>query len=65
MQAFRAGVEAQDFASLSDLLAENVVFRSPLAFKPSEGRPLVAAMVAPFDRIAAETTEEIGGGVAR
>jgi ketosteroid isomerase-like protein len=45
MKEFRAAVEAGDFAALGDLLADDVVFRSPVAFKPYEGRALVAAIL--------------------
>jgi len=45
MKEFRAAVEAGDFAALGDLLAQDVVFRSPVAFKPYEGRPIVAAIL--------------------
>lgn len=51
MQAFRDTVEAGDFAGLGDLLAENVVFRSPVAFKPYEGRPIVAAILRGVGRV--------------
>ena len=44
MRAFRAAVEAGDFAALGDLLADDVVFRSPVAFRPYEGKPIVAAI---------------------
>lgn len=43
---FRAAVESRDVAAIRDLLAEDVVFRSPVAHKPYEGRPLVAAILA-------------------
>lgn len=43
--AFRAAVEAQDPDAFPALLAPDVVFRSPVAFKPYEGRPLVAAIL--------------------
>lgn len=45
MKAFRDAVEAGDFDDLASLLAEDVVFRSPVAFKPYEGRPIVAAIL--------------------
>lgn len=51
MNAFRAAVEAGDFAALSDLLAEDVVFRSPVAFKPYEGKPIVAAILRGVGRV--------------
>ena len=36
--AFRAAAEAKDFSAAEDLFAEDVVFRSPVVFKPYEGR---------------------------
>ena len=51
MKAFRDAVEAGDFDGLGDLLAEDVVFRSPVAFKPYEGRPIVAAILRGVGRV--------------
>lgn len=51
MKAFRAAVEAGDFAALGDLLAEDVVFRSPVAFKPYDGKPIVAAILRGVGRV--------------
>ena len=51
MKDFRAAVEAGDFAALGELLAEDVVFRSPVAFKPYEGRPIVAAILRGVGRV--------------
>lgn len=45
MHAFRAAVEARDTDAFPALLAPGVVFRSPVAFKPYEGRELVAAIL--------------------
>jgi hypothetical protein len=45
MHPFRAAVEAKDLDVLPALLAENVVFMSPVAFKPYQGRELVAAIL--------------------
>ena len=45
MQAFRAAMEAKDLEAIPALLAENVVFRSPVVFAPYEGRELVAAIL--------------------
>ena len=36
--AFRAAAEAKDFGAAPDLFTEDVVFRSPVVFKPYEGR---------------------------
>jgi hypothetical protein len=35
---FRAAAEAKDFAAAPDLFSDDVVFRSPVVFKPYEGR---------------------------
>ena len=51
MKEFRAAVEAGDFAALGDLLADDVVFRSPVAFKPYEGKPIVAAILRGVGRV--------------
>ena len=51
MNEFRAAVEAGDFAALGDLLADDVVFRSPVAFKPYEGRAIVAAILRGVGRV--------------
>lgn len=36
--AFRARAEAKDFSGLEEIFSEDVVFRSPVVFKPYEGR---------------------------
>jgi len=45
MLAFRRAVEAREFGRIGELLAEDVVFRSPIAFKPYRGREMVAKFV--------------------
>jgi hypothetical protein len=45
MDAFRKAVEAMDGAAAEALLAENVVFTSPVAFKPYPGKPITAAIL--------------------
>lgn len=42
---FRAAAEAKDFSDIDDLLAEDIVFRSPAVFKPYEGRDLVKVIL--------------------
>jgi ketosteroid isomerase-like protein len=42
---FRAAVEAGDEAALNALLADDVVFTSPVAFKPYPGKPITAAIL--------------------
>lgn len=56
MLEFRALVEAGDFASLEDLLADDVVFRSPVAFKPYEGKAIVAAILRGVGRVFTDFT---------
>ena len=51
MREFRTAVEAGDFAALGDLLADDVVFRSPVAFKPYDGKPIVAAILRGVGRV--------------
>lgn len=42
---FRAAVEARDGAAMEALLADDVVFTSPVAFKPYPGKPITAAIL--------------------
>jgi hypothetical protein len=43
---FRAAAESKDFSAIEELFAEDVVFRSPVVFKPYEGRDAVAMLLA-------------------
>jgi hypothetical protein len=43
--AFRAAVEAEDPEAVMAALADDVVFRSPVVFKPYEGKPLVSTIL--------------------
>jgi hypothetical protein len=43
--AFRAAVEASQLDAATELLADDVVFRSPAVFKPYEGRETVATIL--------------------
>lgn len=43
--AFRRAAEAKDFSQASELFAEDVVFKSPVVFKPYEGREAVAILL--------------------
>ncbi|MEV6280722.1 nuclear transport factor 2 family protein [Nocardia sp. NPDC051832] len=45
MEAFKKAVEARDGDALAATLAENVVFTSPVAFKPYPGKPITAAIL--------------------
>jgi hypothetical protein len=43
--AFRAAVEAQDIDAATDLLADDVTFRSPAVFKPYAGKETVTTIL--------------------
>ncbi|CAM5267448.1 nuclear transport factor 2 family protein [Streptomyces griseomycini] len=45
MQAFRKAVEAGDLDAAAALLAQDVVFTSPVVFKPYTGKPVTAAIL--------------------
>lgn len=42
---FRAAAEAKDFSAIDELFAEDVEFKSPVVFKPYEGREAVAMLL--------------------
>jgi SnoaL-like protein len=42
---FRQAAEAKDFSAIDELFAEEVVFRSPVVYKPYEGRDAVAMLL--------------------
>lgn len=62
MHPFRAAVEAGDIDAAVGLLADDVVFRSPVVFKPYHGRaavePLLRAVATVFEDF--EYVREIG-----
>jgi hypothetical protein len=45
MHPFRRAVEARDEAAIEKLLAPDVVFTSPVAFKPYPGKAITAAIL--------------------
>ncbi|MEU8617903.1 nuclear transport factor 2 family protein [Streptomyces sp. NPDC048623] len=45
MHPFRKAVEDRDTAAIEALLAEDVVFTSPVAFKPYPGKAITAAIL--------------------
>lgn len=45
MKAFRSAVEARDLDAMVETLAPDVVFNSPVAFKPFEGRETVGKVL--------------------
>ena len=62
MHPFRAAVEARDLDAVADMLADDVVFTSPVAFKPYPGKPLTAAILRGVLRVFEDFTyiREIG-----
>jgi hypothetical protein len=44
--AFRKAAESKDFSAIDELFAEDVSFRSPVVYKPYEGRESVATLLA-------------------
>lgn len=51
MHPFRVAVEAQDIEGAIALLAEDVVFRSPVVFKPYHGRDAAAMLLTAVSRV--------------
>ncbi|WP_017558925.1 nuclear transport factor 2 family protein [Nocardiopsis baichengensis] len=51
MHPFRAAVEADDMAAVEAMLAEDVVFTSPVVFAPYRGRPITAAILRGVARV--------------
>jgi hypothetical protein len=45
MHPFRQAVEAGDMAAIEAMMAENVVFTSPVVYRPYAGKALAAAIV--------------------
>lgn len=45
MHKFRSAVEARDFDAIPPMLAEDAIFRSPVVFKPFEGKNYVSAVL--------------------
>ncbi len=45
MHPFRKALDAQDMTAIEDLLADDVVFTSPLVDEQSQGKARVAAMI--------------------
>ena len=48
---FRAAAEQKDFSAIDELFAEDVSFRSPVVFKPYEGRDAVAMILSAVVRV--------------
>lgn len=51
MREFRAAVEANDHEAMEALLADNVRFTSPVAFKPYDGKAITAAILRGVTRV--------------
>jgi hypothetical protein len=51
MHPFGAALEARDVNAAVALLSEDVVFRSPIVFKPYHGRDAVAAIIHAVSRV--------------
>jgi len=51
MHPFRQAIEARDTAAIEALLADNVVFTSPVAYQPYPGKALTAAIVRGAGRV--------------
>ena len=49
--AFRRAAEAKDFAAASDLFTDDVTFRSPVVFKPYEGRDALLVLLGAVVRV--------------
>jgi hypothetical protein len=45
MVGFREAIEARDMDAVDALLADDVVFRSPVAFKPYPGKAITSAIL--------------------
>ena len=45
MTTFREAVDARDLAAVESMLAEDVVFRSPVAHRPHPGKAITAAIL--------------------
>jgi hypothetical protein len=67
MHAFRAAVESSDQEAIVALLAEDVVFRSPIVFQPYHGREALAAILLAVSRVFEDLRyeREIGADGAR
>ena len=67
MHPFRKAVEARDVDAMSALLADDVIFTSPVAFKPYAGKAITSAILATVIEVFEDFhyVREIGGESSR
>jgi hypothetical protein len=67
MSSFRKAVEARDPDAMAATLADNVVFRSPVAFRPYPGKAITAAILRGVLRVFEDFryVRELTGGEGR
>lgn len=67
MRAFREAVEAHDLDAVEALLAEDVVFTSPVVYKPYTGKAITAAILRAVARVFEDLRylRELSGGDGR
>jgi hypothetical protein len=67
MHPFRAAIEARDLDAVTSLLADDIVFRSPIVFRPYMGPVAVSAILAAVSRVFEDFSylREIGEPEAR
>jgi hypothetical protein len=51
LHSFRSAIEARDVDAAVALLSDDVVFRSPIVFKPYRGRDAVGVLLAAVSRV--------------
>jgi hypothetical protein len=49
--SFRAAAEAKDFSAVDGLFSDDVIFRSPVVFKPYEGREAIKVILTAVARV--------------
>ncbi len=64
MHPFRTAVEARDLDAMTALLADDVIFTSPVAFKPYAGKAITSAILATVIEVFEDFhyVREIGNG---
>ncbi|MFF4351190.1 nuclear transport factor 2 family protein [Streptomyces sp. NPDC001530] len=67
MHSFRKAVEAGDLAAIEEMLADDVVFTSPVVFKPYPGKAITAAILRGVSRVFSDFryVREIAGADGR